>query len=59
MKVLEYETGSFAEMWTDPETITHSEREKQISYTNIYVESRKTVQMNIFAKHKQRHRCRE
>ena len=41
MKVLEYETGSFAEMWTDPETITHSEREKQISYTNIYVESRK------------------
>ena len=51
--------GHFAEMWMDLETITQSEREKQVSYTNIYVESRKTVQMNLFEKLKQRHRCRE
>ena len=36
-----------------------SERETNIVYKNIYVESRKMIQMNIFAKQKQRHKCRE
>ena len=43
----------------DLKTITQSEREKHTSYTNIYVESRNIVQINLFAKQKQRHRCRE
>ena len=33
--------------------------EKQILYINIYVESRKMLQMNLFAKQKPRHRYRK
>ena len=54
-------TVPLAEMWMDLESVIQSEvkseREKQ-RYQHIYVESRKTVQMNPFAKHKQTHRCR-
>ena len=36
------------------------EREKQISYINAYMWNlEKVVQMILFAKQKQRHRCRE
>ena len=49
------EIGSFVETWMDLETVIQSEvsqKEKQISYINTYVESRKMVQMNLFAKQK-------
>ena len=39
-------TVPFAEMWVDLENVIQSEvsqKEKQISYANTYVESRKTV----------------
>ena len=36
-----------------------SERETNIVYKNIYVESRKMIQMNLFAKQKHRHKHRE
>ena len=57
-------TVSFAEMWMDPEDIIQSEvkleREKQVlnNITHIMA-SRKMVEMNLFAKLKERHRCRE
>ena len=47
-------------MWIDLETViqkTISQKEKN-NY-HLYVESRKMVQMNLFVKHKKRHRCRE
>ena len=58
------EIGSSAEAWIDQETITQSEwvrkRETNIVYIHrIDVESRKTIQMNLFAKQKERHRHRE
>ena len=50
----------FAEMWIDPETVIQSEvSQKEKSKYHLYVESRKMVQMNLFAKQKQRHRYRE
>lgn len=52
-----------AEMWMDLEAIIQSrvsQKEKiYIVYINTYVDSRKMVQTNPFAKYKQRHRCRE
>ena len=45
----------FAEMWMDLEAVTQSEmpeREKCIINYHIHVESRKIVQMNLFAKQK-------
>ena len=45
----------FAEMWMDLEGVTQSEmpeREKCIINYHIHVESRKIVQMNLFAKQK-------
>ena len=49
----------FAEMWMDLEIVIQSEvREKQIQY-HLYVESRKMVEMNLLAKQKQSHICRE
>ena len=49
-----YETVPFAETWMDLETViqtevSHNEKNK---YHTIYVESRKMVQMNLFAKQK-------
>ena len=38
---------------------SNSERENQISYINIYVESRKIVSVILFVKEEYRHRCRE
>ena len=35
------------------------QKEKQMLHINIYVKSRKMVQVILFAKQKQRHRCRE
>ena len=54
-------TVSFAEMWMDPEGITQSEvqleREKQVLNKITYImESRKMVEMNLFAKLKESHR---
>ena len=49
----------FAEGLMDLETFTESEisqREKKQIYYHLYVESRKMVQMNLFAKQKERHR---
>ena len=46
------ETGSFVEMCMDLETVIQSEvrqKEKNIIYSRIYIESRKMVQMNQFA----------
>ena len=44
----------FAEMWIDPETVIQSEvSKKEKSKYHLYVESRKMVQMNLFAKQKQ------
>ena len=43
----------FAEMWIDPETVIQSEvSQKEKSKYHLYVESRKMVQMNLFAKQK-------
>ena len=56
------EIGSFVEMWMDLESVIPSEvsqkEKKQISYINA-VESRKTVQMNLFAGQEQTHRRSE
>ena len=43
----------FAEMWMDLETVTQneSEKEKYSLFYCIYMESRKTVPMNLFAGH--------
>ena len=45
-----------AEMWMNPETVIQSEvkseREKLVSYNTRYVESRKTVHMDLSAKQK-------
>ena len=51
----------FAEMWMDLKSVIQSEISQEekniyIIYKCIYVESRKMVHMNIFAKQKQRHR---
>ena len=49
------ETGSFVEMCMDLETVIQSEvrqKEKNIIYSRIYIESRKMVQMNVFARQK-------
>ena len=47
------EIGSFVETWMDLESVIQSEvgrkEEKQILYTNIHVQSRKMVQMYLFA----------
>ena len=41
-------------------SLLQSEREKQILYINAYMWNlRKLMQMILFAKQKQRHRCRE
>ena len=57
------EIGSFVETWMDLETVLQSEvRQKEKNKYHIltvYVESRKMVQMNQFARQKQRNRCRE
>ena len=57
------EIGSFVETWMHLETVIQSEvsqkRKTNIIYSRIYVESRKMVQMNLFTRQKQRHRCRE
>ena len=53
--------GSFPELWMDLETVIQSEvsqKEKKI-YINTYVESRKVVQMHLFAGQEERRRCRE
>ena len=45
--------GLFVDTWMNLRTVIQSEireREKQISYVNIYVESRTMVQMILFAK---------
>ena len=45
--------------WMNLEIITLSEvRQRQISY-DIYVESKKMIQMNLFTKQKQTHRHRK
>ena len=53
----------FAEMWMDLETVIQSEvsqtQKINIAHEHIYVESRKMVQMILFAKQKSRHRHRE
>ena len=52
----------FAETWLDLETVIQSEvrkEKKQIQYNITHVESRKMIQVNLFAKQKQRHRCRQ
>ena len=49
------EIGSFVEMRMDLETVIQSEvrqKEKNIIYSRIYIESRKMVQMNVFARQK-------
>ena len=49
------ETVQFAEMWMDLETVIQSEasqKEKKKSYNITYMESRKMIQMNLFAKQK-------
>ena len=47
------EIGSFVETWMDLESVIQSEvgrkEEKQILYTNTHVQSRKMVQMYLFA----------
>ena len=52
--------GSFVEMWKDLESIIQSEIRKR--KTNKYcmcIESRKIVQVNLFAGQEKRHRCRK
>ena len=51
----------FASTWMDLETVTLSEvRQRQISYDIGYKWSLiKMVQMNLFTKQKQSHRCRK
>ena len=52
----------FAEMWMDLQTVIQSEvsqKEKNIIQYRFYVESRKTVQINLFARRKESHRCSE
>ena len=52
----------FAVTWMDLEIVIQSEvsqRKTNIIYYHLYVESRKMVQMNLFAKQKQSHRCRK
>ena len=46
-----------AETWMDLETVTQMEVSQKEKH--IYVESKRMVQMNLFAKQKQRHTCRE
>ena len=56
------EIGSFVETWMDLEIVKQSEvrkRKTNIVYLCIYVESRKMVRLNWFARPKQRHRYRE
>ena len=54
---------SFAEMWMDLETVIQSEvsqkEENKHCILTHYVESRKVVQINLFAKKKQIYRPRE
>ena len=56
-------TGSFVETWMDLETVTQSEvsqKEKNKYHILTHIcGSRKMVQMNRFARQKQRYRCRE
>ena len=53
----------FAEMWMDLETVIQSEvsqKEKdKYHIILLLVESRKMVQMNLFAKQRYSHRCRK
>ena len=56
------EIGSFAEMWMDLESVIQSEgsqKEKNRYHILTYMESRKLVQMNLFAGQEKRCRCRE
>ena len=55
------EIGSFVEMWMDLETVVQTkvsqkEKNKYHILTHMCVESRKMVQMILFAKQKQRHK---
>ena len=53
---------SFAVTWMGLEIITLSEvsrRKKNITWYNLYVESKKMIQMNLFIKQKQTHRLRK
>ena len=53
----------FAEMWIDLETVIQSkvfQKEKNKYHINcLSMDSRKIIQMNLLAKQKERHRCRE
>ena len=58
------ETGSFAVMCMDLDSVIQSEvsqkeKKKNIVYECIYVESRKMVQMNLFAGQEYKCSCRE
>ena len=61
--VLSHFKKPFVEVWMKLEPVIHSEvsqKEKnKYCILTLYVESRKMVQMNIFAGQEQRHRCRE
>ena len=49
------ESGSFVQMWMDPESVIQSEirkRKTNIVYQCMYVQSRKMVQMNLIPGHK-------
>ena len=53
---------SFIMIWMGLEFVTQNEirkRKTKILYSCIYMESRKMVQINLFAKQKQTHGCRE
>ena len=53
--LLSHKIGSFVETWMDLETVIQSEvsqKGKNILYLCIYVESRKMVLMNLFARQK-------
>ena len=52
------EIAPFSGMWRDPETVRQSEGSQRKKYF-LYVESWKMVQMNLFAKQNQRHKCKE
>ena len=47
-----YEIGPFSETWVDPGTVIQTEvsHKEKNKYHTVYVEPRKMVQMNLFAK---------
>ena len=54
---IKVDVALFAEAWMDLETVIQSEVSQKviyhkISHINAYVESRETIQMNLFAKQK-------